>query len=104
MANELFDALPVKQFVKKKNSWFEIYVKKNFDGKFDYTKIEKNIGEIEKKFKIDLSKNQKFIEFSVDSYNLISSLAKKIKNSKSCLLIITLKRLLSLKTFKRSQR
>ena len=40
------------------------------------------------KFKIDLSKNQKFIEFSVDSYNLISNLAKKIKNSKSCLLII----------------
>ena len=88
LANEFFDALPVKQFVKKKNSWFEIYVKKNFDGKFDYTKIEKNIGEIEKKFKIDLSKNQKFIEFSVDSYNLISNLAKKIKNSKSCLLII----------------
>ena len=69
--------MPVKQFVKKKNSWFEIYVKKNFDGKFDYTKIEKNIGEIEKKFKIDLSKNQKFIEFSVDSYNLISNLAKR---------------------------
>ncbi len=88
LANELFDALPVKQFIKKDNFWFEICVKEDINGKFSFTKIKKNISEIEKKFKINLSKNQNFIEFSTESYNLISKISKKINNSNSCLLII----------------
>ena len=29
LANEFFDALPIKQFIKKNNKWFEKNIKKN---------------------------------------------------------------------------
>lgn len=88
LANELFDALPVKQFVKKKNSWFEVYVKKNLDGKYKLINIKKDIKSIEKKINIKFEKNQNLIEFSFETFNIISQISKKIKNSRSALLIL----------------
>tara|TARA_A100001011_G_scaffold398805_1_gene504592 strand:+ start:1111 stop:2148 length:1038 start_codon:yes stop_codon:yes gene_type:complete len=88
LANELFDALPVKQFVKKKNSWFEVYVKKNLDGKYKLINIKKDIKSIEKKINIKFEKNQNLIEFSFEAFNIISQISKKIKNSRSALLIL----------------
>tara|TARA_S200000501_G_scaffold376167_1_gene430265 strand:- start:2600 stop:3646 length:1047 start_codon:yes stop_codon:yes gene_type:complete len=88
LANELFDALPVKQFFKKDNSWFELYIKKNANGKYRYVSYKIDINKLEKKFDIKLSKNQKIVEFSIQAYNFISKISKKIKNSKSGMLII----------------
>ncbi len=88
LANELFDALPVKQFKKIKNSWYEVYVNKDLNGNYKLIKIKKKISVIEKKFNIKFGKNQKLIEFSIETFNIISKISKKIQNSNSALLII----------------
>ena len=88
IANEFFDALPIKQFLKKDNIWFERYVKfknkktiKYFDIPFDITKIEKKI-----KFKI--SHKQKFVEYSPLTIKYLKTLTDKIKMNNGGILII----------------
>jgi len=88
IANEFFDALPIKQFFKIKNKWIERYVKldkknnKSFiNVDFDIKKIEKNIG-----FKI--SNNQKIIEYSPTALEFLKNISKKINKKKGALLII----------------
>ena len=87
IGNEFFDALPIKQFIKKKNNWFDKYValksmqKKIIDIKINIKKIEKKIG-------INISKNQKFIEFSPSSFDIIKKISKIINKYEGGLLII----------------
>jgi len=88
IANEFFDALPIKQFRKKENVWFEKFVSfKNrdeaffFEKKTDIKKVENNIG-----FKI--SKNQNFIEYSELCLNYLKKISKIIKKSNGGLLLI----------------
>ena len=88
IANEFFDALPIKQFRKKEDIWFEKFVNiKNrneaffFEKKADIKKIEKKIG-----FKI--SKNQNFIEYSELCLNYLKKISKIIKKNNGGLLLI----------------
>ena len=88
IANEFFDALPIKQFRKKEDIWFEKFVNiKNrneaffFEKKADIKKIEKKIG-----FKI--SKNQNFIEYSELCFNYLKKISKIIKKNNGGLLLI----------------
>ena len=88
IANEFFDALPIKQFRKKGNVWFEKFVNfKNrdeaffFEKKVDIKKVENNIG-----FKI--SKNQNFIEYSELCLNYLKKISKIIKKNNGGLLLI----------------
>ena len=88
IANEFFDALPIKQFRKKEDIWFEKFVNiKNrneaffFEKKADIKKIENNIG-----FKI--SKNQNFIEYSELCLNYLKKISKIIKKNNGGLLLI----------------
>ena len=88
IANEFFDAIAIKQFLKKKDCWFERYInlenkrKMNFfEKRIDITKIERKIG-----FKI--SKNQKFIEYSELGLNYLREIIKKIKKNTGGLLLI----------------
>ena len=88
IANEFFDALPIKQFRKKENIWFEKFVNFTnkdkaffFEKKTDIKKIEKSIG-----FKI--SKNQNFIEYSQLCLNYLKKISKIIKKNNGGLLLI----------------
>ena len=88
IANEFFDALPIKQFRKKENTWFEKFVNYTnkdeaffFEKKANIKKIEKNIG-----FKI--SKNQNFIEYSELCLNYLKKISKIIKKNNGGLLLI----------------
>ena len=88
IANEFFDALPIKQFRKKGNVWFEKFVSfKNrdeaffFEKKNDIKKIEKNIG-------FEISKNQNFIEYSKLCLNYLKNISKIIKKNNGGLLLI----------------
>ena len=49
LANEFFDALPIKQFIKKKNKWFEKKVKVSGIDNFELVDGPTNINSIEKK-------------------------------------------------------
>ncbi len=88
IANEFFDSIPIKQFFKKKNLWFERFVdlsntKKNyfFDKKTDIKKIEKKIN-------IKISNKQQIIEYSPTGIKYLNNIAKIIKKNNGGMLII----------------
>jgi len=88
IANEFFDALPIKQFIKKKNKWYEKFVnfseKKN--PKFIY--LISDISKLEKKIGFQISKNQKFIEYSPLCFKYLKKISKQIIKENGGLLII----------------
>ena len=88
IGNEFFDALPIKQLIKKNNKWYERNVKffklngpKFIDILIDIKKFEKKIG-----FKI--SHKQKFIEYSPLSIEYLKIIARKINSNSGGILII----------------
>ena len=87
IANEFFDALPIKQFTKIKGIWYEKYVKSE-NKKIIFINKKINMKKIENKFGIKISKNQTFIEFSPLAYNLLKKISNIIKNKNGGLLII----------------
>ena len=88
LANEFFDALPIKQFIKKKNKWYEKSIKKNNINKYEFVNVITNIKNLEKKIEINLSKNQKIIEFSPLTYDYLNIISKKINTFQGGLLIV----------------
>ena len=87
IANEFFDALPIKQFIKKDNFWFEKFViNKNKCLQF-YEKKTK-IQLIENLIKQKIKKNQKFIEYSPLAIKKLSTISKIIKKQNGGILII----------------
>ena len=88
LANEFFDALPIKQFIKKKNKWYEKSIIKNNINKFEFVNVITNIKNLEKKIEINLSKNQKIIEFSPLTYDYLNIISKKINTFQGGLLIV----------------
>ena len=87
IANEFFDALPIKQFINKKKSWYEKYIiNKNNSFRFFDKKIKKEA--IEKLLKNKVFKNQKFIEFSPLGNKILGSITNIIRKNNGGLLII----------------
>jgi len=88
VANEFFDALAIKQFMKKNNLWFEKFVrlKDNRDAQFNEKKI--NIKDYEKKIDLKLSQNQDFIEYSELGAKYLKDVGKIIKKNSGGFLII----------------
>ncbi len=87
IANEFFDALPIKQFLKKNNNWYEKYiVNKDKSLKFFEKKVNKDF--LEKLIKQKLSKHQKFIEYSPLANKKLDIISKIIKKQNGGLLII----------------
>ena len=88
VANEFFDALAIKQFMKKNNLWFEKFVrlKDSKDAQFNEKKI--NIKDYEKKIDLKLSQNQDFIEYSELSAKYLKDVGKIIKKNSGGFLII----------------
>ena len=48
LANEFFDAMPIKQFLRRDNIWFEKYVKFSNDKNMNFYNKKINIFKIEK--------------------------------------------------------
>jgi cyclopropane-fatty-acyl-phospholipid synthase len=88
LANEFFDALPIKQFIKKNNKWFEKKIKITSANNFEFVDKLTVIKNLEKKIGINLSHNQKIIEFSPLAYKYLNNISKKINTFKGGLLII----------------
>tara|TARA_B100000989_G_scaffold260558_1_gene211204 strand:- start:12228 stop:13274 length:1047 start_codon:yes stop_codon:yes gene_type:complete len=88
IANEFFDAMPIKQFIKRKNLWFEKFVNlKNKKKPFFFEK-KINIQKIEKKIQFKISKNQNFIEYSNEGFCYLEDISKIINRNKGGLLLI----------------
>ena len=88
VANEFFDSMAIKQFVKKKKIWFEKYI--NFENKKKAHFFEKkvNIKKIEKKINFKISHNQNFIEYPQLGLSYLKKISKIIKKNNGGLLII----------------
>ena len=81
IANEFFDALPIKQFIYKNQKWFERYVEIDKLNKIKFLDIETKLPDFKKICKIDIAKNQKFIEFSLPIVNYIKTVSKIINKN-----------------------
>ena len=88
IANEFFDAMPIKQFRKQRNIWYEKFV--NFDNYSKASFIEKktNIKKIEKRLNFKISQNQNFIEYSEFGFDYLKNISNIIKRNTGGLLII----------------
>ena len=88
IGNEFFDAIPIKQFKRKKGIWFENYVNlQNFNKAFFFEK-EVNIKDIEKKIDFKISQNQNFIECSELGLYYLRNICNIIKKNTGGLLLI----------------
>ena len=88
IANEFFDALPIKQFFKINNKWNERFVKLDKKNNKCFVNIYSDIKKIEKKVGYKISNNQKVIEYSPIALKYLKNISKKINNKKGALLII----------------
>ena len=88
IANEFFDALPIKQFIKKNKKWYERYVKFTNQIKSEYLDIPFDIKKLEKKIKFRISLNQNFIEYSPLASKYLKDITNMIKLNNGGILII----------------
>ena len=88
IANEFFDALPIKQFIKKKNKWYERHVKFTEYKKPKYVDVLFNMKKFEKEIQLKISYKQRFIEYSPLTMNYFEKITKKIKFNNGGILII----------------
>ncbi len=88
IANEFFDALPIKQFFKINNKWFERFIKLDKNKNKSFINVDVNIKIVEKKIGFKISNNQKVIEYSPLALKYLKNISKKITNKKGGLLII----------------
>ena len=88
LANEFFDALPIRQFKKENNLWFEKFVNLDNKKKPFYFYKKTNIKNVDKNFGFMISKNQDFIEYSEQGFCYIKDLSRIIKKNSGGLLLI----------------
>ena len=88
MANEFFDALPIKQFFKKKEGWFERFVDLNDKKKAKFKDQPIDIKNIEDVINFEISKDQKIIEYSHVSFEYLKHICNLIKKNDGGILII----------------
>ena len=88
IANEFFDALPIKQFLKKEKKWYERHVNFINNEKFEYLDIPFNMQKFEKKIQFKISYKQTFIEYSPLAAKYLKTIIKKIKLNNGGILII----------------
>ena len=88
VANEFFDSIAIKQFVKIKSFWFEKFVSfQNIKEKFFINK-KIDMEKFEKKINYKISKNQNFIEYSELGINYLKEITHKIKKNTGGMLLI----------------
>ena len=88
LANEFFDALPIKQLIKKQKKWYERNVNFYKSNKRQFVDILTNISKIEKKIGFKISHKQKFIEYSPLAIEYLKIISKKININNGGILII----------------
>ena len=88
IANEFFDALPIKQFLKKQKKWYERHVNFTNNEKLEYLDVPFDMQKFEKEIKFKISYKQTFIEYSPLTTKYLQTIIKKIKLNNGGILII----------------
>ncbi len=88
IANEFFDSISIKQFIRINKKWHERFVNiQNKNNAFFFDK-EIDMKNYEKKIKLNISKNQNFIEFSEIGAEYLTIISNFVKKNRGGLLII----------------
>ena len=87
IANEFFDSLPIKQFSKKKNIWYEKFVYSK-NKKLEFIDIKKENSKVEKIFDQKISQDINFIEYSPLAFKKLNTISKLIRKHNGGILII----------------
>jgi len=88
IANEFFDALPIKQFLKIEKHWYERHVNFNNAKKLEYLDIPFDMQRFEREIKFKISYKQTFIEYSPLASKYLKTIINKIKLNNGGILII----------------
>ena len=88
LANEFFDAIPIKQFFKRKEGWVERFVELNSSKKAKFKEQKINIKKIEKILNFEISKNQNIIEYSPEAFKYLKTICDIIQKNDGGILII----------------
>ena len=88
LANEFFDAIPIKQFFKRKDGWVEKFVDLNNSKKAKFKEEKIDIEKIEKNLNFEISKNQNVIEYSPDTFKYLKIICDLIEKNDGGMLII----------------
>ena len=88
LANEFFDALPIKQFFKRKEGWVERFVNFNDKKNAEFKEQLIDIKNIEQNLKFEISRDQEIIEYSPSSFEYLKDISNLIKKNDGGLLII----------------
>jgi len=88
IANEFFDALPIKQFLKKEKKWHERHVNFANNKKLEYLDIPFDMKKFEKEIKFKISYKQTFIEYCPLATTYLQAIINKIKLNNGGILII----------------
>ena len=88
LANEFFDAIPIKQFFKKKEGWVERFVELKNSKKAEFKEQKINITKLEQSLNFEISKNQKIIEYSPETFKYLKSICEIIQRNGGGMLII----------------
>tara|TARA_B100000282_G_scaffold280529_1_gene241730 strand:+ start:1106 stop:2149 length:1044 start_codon:yes stop_codon:yes gene_type:complete len=87
LGNEFLDALPIKQYVKRKNIWYEKYIIKN-GRTYSFSHVKCNIKKIEKNLGFKISSNQNFLEISFEEIKILKKLNNIILKKGGSILLI----------------
>ena len=79
LANEFFDALPIKQFFKREGEWVERFVNLKSEKKAEFKEQPINIKNIEQDLSFEISKDQEIIEYSPSSFEYLKDISNLIK-------------------------
>ena len=88
LANEFFDALPIKQFFKRNESWVERFVNLKDEKNAEFNEQPINIKDIDKDLGFEISKDQEIIEYSPSSFEYLKDITNLIKKNDGGILII----------------
>ena len=88
LANEFFDALPIKQFFKREGEWVERFVNLKDEKKAKFNEQPIDIKNIEKNLNFEISKGQEIIEYSPSSFEYLKDISNLIKKNDGGILII----------------
>ena len=88
LANEFFDALPIKQFFKRQNDWYEKFVDLTNPKEAKFKEVKTNIKLTEEKLNFEISKEQNVIEYSPDAFKYLKIIGNIIEKNGGGILII----------------
>ena len=88
LANEFFDALPIKQFFKRQDDWYEKFVDLTNPKEAKFIEIKTNIKLIEDRFNFEISKGQNIIEYSPDAFKYLKIISDIVEKNEGGILII----------------